>query len=124
MTTIDGQNLFGQAVHVTQTPRPAALQFNEYFGVSGRQMIYGGSRGRVFHVDGVLVAPDIPTLNQLEAALLGLADGLTHTLIDNRGRVWTNVIFQGDYQPSPTGPRPTAGGGWCLPYKMTLEGLI
>ncbi len=124
MTTLDGNNIFGVAVHVSQSPHPLALQMNEYFGLNGKQTLYGGSRGRVFHVSGVLTAPDLPTLNAFEAELLSFADGLPHTLIDNRGRTWTNVVFPGDFSASPLGPRLLAGGGWCLPYRLTLEGLI
>lgn len=124
MATLDGNAVFGAAVRVVHTPRPAALQINEYFGLSGRQALYGGGRGRSFQVSGVLQATNLQTLAALESELLSFADGQPHVLVDNLGRIWTNVVFPGEYDPSPMGPRPAAGGGWCLPYTLKLEGLV
>ena len=33
------------------------------------------------------------------------------------------MIFRGEYQPFEQGPRLLAGGGYCLPYKLTMMGL-
>ncbi len=123
MTTLDGNSIFGTAVTVIHNPHPNAQQINHFFGTDGQQTLFGGTRGRNFTISGVLTAPNIPTLNAVEATLLSFADGLTHTLIDNRGRIWPNVIFRGEYAPSSMGPRPLAGGGWCLPYRLVMEGL-
>ncbi|HKI21464.1 MAG TPA: hypothetical protein VKA15_26450 [Isosphaeraceae bacterium] len=123
MATLDGSPVFGDAVKVVHNPHPNAQQINEFFGVNGTQTLFGGTRGRTFMVTGVLSAVDIPTLNVVEAALLCYADGLAHTLVDNRGRVWSNVIFRGEYQPFEQGPRPLAGGGFCLPYKLMMQGM-
>ncbi len=123
MTTLDGNAIFGNAVNVAQSPHANAQQINHFFGVDGQQTLFGGTRGRTFVISGVLSASNITTLNGIEATLLSYADGLTHTLVDNRGRIWPNVVFRGEYTPSPTGPRPLAGGGWCLPYRLVMEGL-
>jgi len=123
MTTLDGNSIFGDAVNVIHNPRPNAQQVNHFFGIDGQQTLFGGTRGRAFVISGVLSAPTIPTLNAIEATLLSFADGLTHTLVDTRGRIWPNVIFRGEYTPSPMGPRALAGGGWCLPYRLVMEGL-
>ena len=123
MTTLDGSAIFGDAVNVVHNPRPNAQQINHFFGVDGQQTLFGGTRGRTFVISGVLSASNIPMLNAVEATLLSFADGLTHTLVDNRGRIWPNVVFRGEYAPSPMGPRPLAGGGWCLPYRLVMEGL-
>ena len=123
MTTLDGNAIFGTAVNVIHSPRPNAQQINQFFGVDGQQTLFGGTRGRTFTISGVLSATTILSLNAAEASLLSFADGLTHTLVDNRGRVWPNVVFRGEYSPSPMGPRPLAGGGWCLPYRLVMEGL-
>lgn len=124
MATLDGQAVFGAAVRIAHAPRPVALQINEYFGLSGRQALFGGGRGRSFRVSGVLAAPSLPGLGALEADLLAFADGLPHVLVDDLGRIWTNVVFPGEYESAPVGPRPAAGGGWCLPYTLKLEGLV
>ena len=123
MTTLDGSSIFGNAVTVTHNPRPNAQQMNHFLGANGQQSLFGGTRGRTFVISGVLSGPNVPTLNAVEATLLSFADGLTHTLVDNRGRIWPNVIFRGEYAPAPTGPRPLAGGGCCLPYRLVMEGL-
>jgi hypothetical protein len=123
MTTFDGNSIFGDAVNVIHNPRPNAQQVNHFFGIDGQQTLFGGTRGRTFIISGVLSAPTVPTLNAVEATLLSFADGLTHTLVDNRGRIWPNVIFRGEYTPSSMGPRPLAGGGWCLAYRLVMEGL-
>jgi hypothetical protein len=123
MATLDGEAVLGEAVHVQHNPHPIAQQMNEFFGINGMQTLFGGQRGRTLLVSGVLVGNDLPEINQAEAALLSFADGLAHTLIDDRGRVFGNVIFKGEYQSFEHGPRLLAGGGWCLPYKISLTGL-
>ena len=105
------------------TPHPNVQQLNEFFGVNGVQTLFGGVRGRTFLISGVLVGDFVTDINNAEALLLSYADGLPHTLVDNRGRVWSNVIFRGEYQPFEQGPRLLAGGGYCLPYKLTMMGL-
>ena len=57
-----------------------------------------------------------------EGVLLAYADGIARTFVDTQGRAWPNVIFEGEYQPSPEGPKPT-DFGWCLPYRCVLHGL-
>jgi hypothetical protein len=123
MVTLDGSPVFGVAVHVQHSPHPNAQQMNEFFGINGTQTLFGGQRGRTLLVSGVLLGVDLPEINAAETALLSFADGLPHTLIDDRGRVFGNVIFKGEYQSFEQGPRLVAGGGWCLPYKLTMTGL-
>jgi hypothetical protein len=123
VTTLDGNAIFGTAVNVIHNPHPNAQQVNHFFGVDGQQTLFGGTRGRTFVISGVLSASTISALNAVEASLLSYADGSTHILVDNRGRVWPNVIFRGEYSPSPMGPRSLAGGGWCLAYRLVMEGL-
>ena len=123
MATLDGNSIFGIAVNIVHCPHPNAQQFNEFFGVNGLQTLFGGAHGRTFMISGVLVADNITDINTAEALLLSYADGLPHTLVDNRGRVWLNVIFRGEYQPFEQGPRWLAGGGCCLPYKLTMMGV-
>jgi hypothetical protein len=123
VTTLDGNAIFGTAVNVIHDPHPNAQQMNQYFGIDGQQTLFGGTRGRTFVISGVLSAPNLASLNTVESTLLSYADGSTHTLVDNRGRVWPNVIFRGEYRPSSVGPRPLAGGGWCLAYQLVMQAL-
>jgi hypothetical protein len=117
-----GGLIFGSAVSIVQIPNSNAQQVTSFFGVSGSLTLYGGGRGRLFLVAGVLTAASIPDLNATESLLLSYADGVARTLIDTRGRAWLNVIFRGEFRPDPRGARPT-DQGWCLPYKLVLHGL-
>jgi hypothetical protein len=123
VTTLDGNPVFGYASNVLHTPHPNAQQINAFFGANGQQTLHGGSRGRMFMISGVFAGSSLYDIANAEAALLSFADGQPHTLVDNLGRMWTNVIFRGEYQPFAEGPRLLAGGGWCLPFKCVLEGL-
>jgi hypothetical protein len=123
VATLDGNPIFGYASTVVHTPHPNAQQLSACFGINGQQTLYGGTRGRSFLISGVFAGDSLLVINDAETALLTYADGLPHTLVDNRGRTWNNVIFRGEYQPAAEGPRPLAGGGWCLPFKCVLEGL-
>jgi hypothetical protein len=123
MATLDGSPVFGLAVHVQHNPHPNAQQINDFFGINGQQTLFGGTRGRTFLISGVLIGDTIGDINAAEVALLSFADGLPHTLADDRGRTFFNVIFKGEYQSFEQGPRPLADGGYCLPFKCAMMGL-
>jgi hypothetical protein len=122
MVTYDGSNIFGAAVQFQHLPQPNAQQVNSFFGVSGTQSLYGGARGRMFLIRGILVGSSIQDLNAAEVAFQNYADGIARTLVDPRGRTWANVIFRGELTPDPRGPYPTVGG-WALPYRAVFHGL-
>ena len=117
-----GSSVFGTACHVVHVPHPVALQRDGFFGVTGMTSLFGGGRGRTFEVTGLLVGSDLPSVIVAEGALLACADGIARTFVDTQGRAWPNVIFEGEYQPSAEGPKPT-DFGWCLPYRCILHGL-
>lgn len=123
MPLLDGSAVFGLSTKVIMNPNAVAHQESQFFGVNGQQTLFGGSRGRMFMISGVLVANDYPGIAAAEANLLSFADGNAHTLIDNWGRSWPNVVFKAEYQPFDQGPRPLAGGGLCLPYRAVFYGL-
>jgi hypothetical protein len=120
--TLGGFPIFGTACHVEHLPRPTAHQYESFFGVDGTISLYGGSRGRTFEIFGVFVDSDLPSVLAQEALLLTYADGIARTFTDTHGRSWSNVIFQGEYQPNPDGPKIT-DLGWCLPFRCTLHAL-
>lgn len=122
MATYDGVNIFGSAVQVQHVPRPRAAQTASYFGVSGTQLLDGGSRGRVFYIRGVLTASTLAGLDAAENAILACADGVARTLVDGRGRSWPDVVFKGEFQAAPPGVA-AAGEGWALPYRAVFYGL-
>jgi hypothetical protein len=117
-----GSSVFGTACHVVHVPHPVALQRDGFFGVTGMTSLFGGGRGRTFEVTGLLVGSNLPSVIVAEGALLACADGIARTFVDTQGRAWPNVIFEGEYQPSAEGPKPT-DFGWCLPYRCILHGL-
>jgi hypothetical protein len=129
--TYGGVPMFGLAVQIQEVPAASAAQMEAFFGIPGMLSVFGGSRGRSFQVSGVLFDVDIPTLNSDEDLFTpgvsgSMADGIARPLFDTRGRTWANVIYLGEYQPDPMGPRPAAwgnGSGWALPYRAVFHGL-
>lgn len=104
-------------------PNANAQQINEFFGIQGNQSLYGGSRGRMFLIQGVFLAQAIGLVFLSEQLLLSYADGFSHTLVDNFGNVYQNVVFDADYQRTGI-PRPAAGGiGYAMPYRAAMRGL-
>jgi hypothetical protein len=117
-----GAFIFGSAVSIQHIANSNAQQVDNFFGVSGNVTLYGGGRGRIFMVSGVLTADNLTDLNAAEAQFLSFADGVARNLVDTRGRVWTNVIFKGEFHPDAMGPKPT-DTGWCIPYRAVFHGL-
>jgi hypothetical protein len=129
--TYGGVPIFGMAVHIEQVPMQAAQQVEAFFGVPGMLSVFGGTRGRTFQVSGVLFDVDLPTLNADEDIFTpgvngSVADGIARPLADTRGRTWANVVYIGQFQPDPMGPRPAVwagSSGWALPYRAVFHGL-
>ena len=129
--TFGGVPIFGLAVRIEQVPAQVAQQFDAFFGVPGILSLFGGTRGRTFQVQGVLYDVDLPTLNADEniftpGVLGSVADGIARPLFDTRGRTWANVVYLGQFQADPMGPRPAVwadSGGWILPYRAVFHGL-
>ena len=129
--TFGGIPMFGLAVRIEQVPAQAAQQTDAFFGVPGTLSLFGGSRGRTFQVSGVLFDVDLVSLNADEDLFTpgvsgSLADGIARPLFDTRGRTWANVVYLGQFQPDPNGPRPgvwSGSGGWVLPYRAVFHGL-
>ena len=129
--TYGGVPIFGLAVQIEQVPIQAAQQVEAFFGVPGMLSVFGGTRGRTFQVSGVLYDVDLETLNADEdiftPGVTGtVADGIARPLFDTRGRTWANVVYLGQFQPDPMGPRPGVWarlGGWALPYRAVFHGL-
>lgn len=124
MATLDGQFVFGVAVRISHTPFQNAHQIAEFAGLNGKLSTFMGTRGRTFAVEGLFVGETAEDCVAAEAVIRSFADGLTHTLVDTYDRVWANmVIFRGEIQNGPGGPKPGSDGNWYWPYKLVLEGL-
>jgi hypothetical protein len=121
--TYDGQFVLGTACHVVHTPHEAAVQRDSFFGISGVLNLWGGGRGRTFHVSGVLVGASESDVLAIQTALLSYDDGIARVFTDTYGVAWPNVLVRaGTYRPSPEGVKPCNLGA-ALHYSITLEGL-
>ena len=117
-----GVAIFGAAVHIEHIPAANAVQQDTFFGANGKVQLSGGTRGRHFEITGVLEGTSIEGLLTAEALLLSYADGVGRTLVDPIGREFPNVVFNGEYVPSPQGNLYT-DRGVCLPYRAVFHGL-
>ena len=121
----DGNAIFGLAVRVVQEPVPIEVQRSTYFGLAGAKSLYGGSRGRMFQVTGLLQGNDPDGLVAAENAIRNYADGFKYQFKDTFGRVYDQVMFHGDIKMDPRGPGyDCQTGGWIIAYALTLIGLI
>lgn len=126
MATLGGINVFGKCLSCVHTPNATAAQNNEFFGVDGTHVLYGGTRGRVFAIKGAFIGVSALTCIAAESALLSLMDGTARTLVDNFGRTYRNVLFEGRYQADPRGPLPSILNGspcWSYQYELELKGV-
>jgi hypothetical protein len=122
MATYAGISL-GIAVHVQTVAVPTAVYKVSYAGVNGVFALFMGTRGFVHHVDGCLVSDTLADLLAVEAAFRLMPQVITNELADDCGRVYENVIWEGEYVPSPGGPKYT-DFGVILPYTATFYGLL
>lgn len=127
IASLDGQQVFGLATRVREQPQASAAQIAAFFGVAGVQMLFGGSRGRTFFIEGVWVNT-VDNLEPFKQFLFTYQDGNPHVLVDNCGNVWYNVVFLGEFQwtsdPRPTSPVPVLNQPqWCRAYRAVLNGL-
>lgn len=124
MATLDGQLVFGAAVKISHSPHRNAHQIAEFAGVNGTLSTFMGTRGRTFAVEGLFYGETADDCIAADALMRTFADGAAHTLVDTYGRVWANmIIFRGEIENGPGGPKPGSGGIWYWPYKLVLEGL-
>lgn len=126
MAAYDGGNIFGFCKSCKHLPNPSVAQVNEFFGVNGTHSLFGGTRGRIFQITGCFVGSNRGECLDAEAVLLSYIDGIPRTLVDNFGRSYPNVVFDGEYDPDEAGPRPSVLGGtpcWTLGYKCQFRGL-
>lgn len=115
--------MLGTACHCVHTPHESAVQRDSFFGVSGVLSLWGGGRGRSFHVSGILVSDSPSDVLAVQAALLSYDDGIARTFTDTYGVAWPNVLVKaGTYRPHTEGIKPCTGG-YGLGYSIVLEGL-
>ena len=122
--TYGGNAIFGEAETIVHAVNPSAQQLNEFFGVSGRQSLWGGFRGRVFMANGVLFGSGTAGINAVEAAFASYAgDGVARVLIDARGRAWPSVLCE-SFSPDGRVKLDANSGMYFFAYKATFTGLV
>jgi hypothetical protein len=125
--TYGGNAIFGLAPSMQFVPNPTAQQLEAFCGVSGNLGLFLGGRGSAILVKGLLFGADLGTLNIVEGVFQpsvsgNVADGVARQFFDTRGRTWPNVIFKGDFQPDPMGPK-FYNGGYIIPYTAAFHSL-
>ena len=98
MASYGGISIFGSAVAMATADIPRESQVNSFFGVNGLETLDGGFRGRVTRVRGVLYGTSPLGLATAENSFRACHDGVTRTLVDNLGMIWTNVRLT-SFQP-------------------------
>lgn len=110
-----GAQIFGYAVEVRPSPNPPALQISSYQGVNGQFCLFGGTRGGMIRIHGVMQDVSIPAVNADLAVITSYDDGIARTLIDCEGNVYFNCIYAGMHQP---GPALITDIGWCKTFAV------
>jgi hypothetical protein len=121
MPTYDGNSIFGYATKTRMEVNPSAAQINEFFGTTGMQSLFGGGRGRVFLIEGVLGADSTSDLNSAIALILSYDDGVGRVFEHPIWGAWPSVVFR---RWIPGERFLFSGGNWYLPYKAQFDGLI
>ena len=111
--------IFGRAVKMRTVVNPTADQINSFFGVNGMESLFGGTRGRVTLVEGLLVDPS--DISNPEETFVSYNDGVARVLVDTRGYTYENVKF-GAFEP---GDRImlTSDGYYCRTYRASFNHL-
>jgi hypothetical protein len=123
MASYGGANIFGWSVSIAMNPNPSEFQYNAFFGISGVQSLYGGGRGRVFLISGLLVGTDAADLAANRDLFLSYDDGIARDLVDTFGITWPQVVF-GHFQQTDRILQLAGDLGLCFPYRAVFEGRI
>lgn len=117
-----GTNIFGTAIQCRRVDHPPANQVITFFGVNGTVTVFGGSRGRLWNIQGVLVGVNSLDIAAQEALIDTYNDGLARVFTDTYGTNWAAVVYRGGYQQTEK-PGFTENG-IVQPYRMSLHGLV
>ncbi len=106
--TYNGLPIFGYSVSMTTVDVPREKQINSYFGLSGLEILDGGSRGRWTYARGLLSGDTPALLAMSEMQFRSFNDGIARVLVDTLGSIWQEVrldAFQpiGRVSQSPSG---------------------
>lgn len=121
MPSYDGATIFGRSYSFATNKNPTAAQVNAFFGLNGVESLYGGSRGYVTLVRGVLTGSDAASLASAEETFRSYDDGIARTLVDNFGVSWPQVKL---VNFSPQGRVLRDGRGFYRPYQAQFQHLL
>jgi hypothetical protein len=111
VSSFGGHDLFGSGPHAI---RPGSWERSQrwrgFAGLDGELVIDDGLRGRSIHQAGRLRADSASALRALIEDVEQLIDGRTHTLLDNHGHVYTNVLLE-SFEPQT--PLQKGRSYWC-----------
>lgn len=104
----DGAFIFGTAVKMTSPINPSADQENAFFGISGVESLFGGTRGRATLVTGLLYGDGAAGLASAEALFESYLDGIARVLVSTLGVAYSNVklaafVPKGKARQTPNG---------------------
>lgn len=122
MADYDGMN-FGLAVKTAMVPNPSEAQLNAFFGLSGVYRLWGGGRGRVFFVEGLLYGSTRASVIAWRTLFLTYDDGIGRVLTDTDSTAWSNVVFTGVFEWTDRWAFD-GGGNWYRPYKAGFFGCL
>jgi hypothetical protein len=122
MPSFGGINIFGTSVVMNTNDNPRARQVNAFFGISGLELLDGGSRGRFTDVSGVLAGASAAALSAAESLFRSYDDGVARTLIDNFGMASSNVCLQ-SFHPSGR-VKQSPSGYFFRPYQARFLHLM
>ena len=122
MALYDGNALFGQSVVCKVIDHPTADQMAAYFGVLGQSNLFGGTRGSIIEVRGVLIGNSPSALNAQIQTLKSYRDGIGRVFTDSYGNAYANTVFR-RYVPAGERVYRSAGGGYAEAYQATFEYL-
>lgn len=111
MSSLDNADIFGSGpMTIMPGPWQRRIQRRDLPGLDGEIILNMGLRSRTVHQDGRLAAQTAQVLQQLIEQLESLSDGKFHTLVDDFGQTWSNLICE---EFTPTTPVQSGRGFWC-----------
>jgi len=111
MSSLDGQDLFGSGPHaVRSTSWQRSVQRRGFAGLDGELILDMGLRSRIISQTGRLQAGTADALNALVTQIEEFLDGRLHTLVDDHGRSFPNVLVE---EFEPTTPLQRGRNFWC-----------
>ena len=110
MSSLDNNNIFSSGPHSFQVQSwQRQLERRAISGLDGELILDMGLRARQIIQKGRLQSQTAQSLSTLRQATENFIDGKTHTLVDNHGNSFANVVME-KFEMTPV---QTGCGFWC-----------